>query len=136
MTKRFLMILAMVLWCNVGFAKILILKDCDLIRNEEVYEKFDIEINTSSKTILETRVYTDEFLNSPDRTVPISKISLTKFKLIYFDGEYAKGERFFNYKGEKRESELNIDIKNKTVQNFFTFYPSQERSTSKVLKCQ
>jgi len=135
--KKLLGILVIgLLWCNVGFAKILILNDCDFIRSKNVYEKYDIKINTSSKTIQETRVYTDEWINSPDRTQAISKISLVKFNLIYFDGEYAKGERFFSHKGEKRKSELNIDIKNKTVQNFFTFYPSQERSASKVLKCQ
>jgi len=135
--KKLLWILVLgLLWCNVGFAKILILNDCDLIRSKNVYEKYDIKINTSSKTIQESRVYKDEWINSPDRYEAISKISFAEFKLIYFDGNYAKGERYFTYKNQKRKSELNIDIKKKTIQNFFIFYPSEERSSTKILKCQ
>ena len=136
MKKLLLMVILGLFLSNVGFAKILILKNCDFERSKNVYEKYDIKINTSYKTINETRVYTDEWINSPDRTEAMSKISLSEFKLTFFDGDYAKGERFFTYRNQKRKSELNIDLKNKTIQNFFIFYPSQERSSSKLLKCR
>ena len=77
MKKLLLMVILGLFLSNVGFAKILILKNCDFERSKNVYEKYDIKINTSYKTINETRVYTDEWINSPDRTEAMSKISLS-----------------------------------------------------------
>ena len=130
--KKLLGILVLgLLWCNVGFAKILILNCADA---SSAFEKKEIKIDTSLKIINLFDVFTDDWMKDSDPK-PSSKMSIVKYNLIYFDGNYAKGQRFFVYQGENRKAEIDIDLKKKTEQTFFT-YGDGYQSSGQLHKCK
>jgi hypothetical protein len=114
-----------------AFAKLIIL-NCD--DSQSVIEKEEIKINTSTKMISLFTVYTDDWVKNAEPG-PVPKMSMTEYKLIYFDEEFAIGQRFFKYKDENRKSELNLDLKKKTFQLFFTFGDGS-KSGGSIYQCK
>ncbi len=79
-------------------------------------------------------VHTDQFVKNASPG-PIPKIQFIEYKLIYFNGDYAIGERFFTYGNENRSSNLNVDLNKANYQIFFTFGDGSKGST-KIRQCK
>jgi hypothetical protein len=77
------------------------------------WEKKEFKINSSSKIIKETSIWSDDWMKTATPKIT-SKIFVLEYKLIYLDDKYAKGERSFVYKGENRKTELEFNLNNKT----------------------
>jgi len=99
-----------------AYAKIITFNCGDL---HAAWEKKEFEINTSSKVIKETSIWSDDWMKNATPKIT-SKISVLEYKLIYIDGKYAKGHRFFVYKGENRKTELEFNLNNKTYVSIAT----------------
>ena len=77
------------------------------------WEKKEFKINSSSKIIKETSIWSDDWMKNATPKIT-SKIFVLEYKLIYLDDKYAKGERSFVNKGENRKTELEFNLNNKT----------------------
>jgi hypothetical protein len=77
------------------------------------WEKKEFKINSSSKIIKETSIWSDDWMKNATPKIS-SKIFVLEYKLIYLDDKYAKGERSFVNKGENRKTELEFNLNNKT----------------------
>ena len=112
-------------------SKIIVLKKCSL---GDAYEKWNYKIDTSKSRITEVRVYSEKYLkNLKEQMKSQSKITVTEFKMKYFDPPYAKGERNFVEKGENRKSEIDINLDNKKILNTFTYGDGSKFSVD--IKC-
>ena len=102
------MVLTLLLSGN-AYAKIITL-NCHF---HAAWEKKEFKINSSSKIIKETSIWSDDWMKNATPKVS-SKIFVLEYKLIYLDDKYAKGERSFVNKGENRKTELEFNLNNKT----------------------
>ena len=102
------MVLGLLLSGN-SYAKIITL-NCHF---HAAWEKKEFKINSSSKIIKETSIWSDDWMKNATPKIT-SKIFVLEYKLIYLDDKYAKGERSFVNKGENRKTELEFNLNNKT----------------------
>ena len=102
------MVLVLLLSGN-AYAKIITL-NCHF---HAAWEKKEFKINSSSKIIKETSIWSDDWMKNATPKIS-SKIFVLEYKLIYLDDKYAKGERSFVNKGENRKTELEFNLNNKT----------------------
>jgi hypothetical protein len=114
-----------------AYAKILTL-NCDNAYN--VIEKEEIKIDTKKKELTTFTVHTDEFVKNASPG-PLPNIQFLEYKLIYFNGNYAIGERSFMYGNEKRRSNLNVDLNKANYQIFF-FFGDGSKGSTKVRQCK
>ena len=103
-----IMVLGLLLSGN-AYAKIITL-NCHF---HAAWEKKEFKINSSSKIIKETSIWSDDWMKNATPKIS-SKIFVLEYKLIYLDDKYAKGERSFVNKGENRKTELEFNLNNKT----------------------
>ena len=114
-----------------AFAKTIEIK-CLKPHNSLEYSEFKIE--SRNKTIGLLTVLTDDWFENATPK-PIKKITFTEYNLKFMNSEYAIGERFFTSEGEKRSATINIDLKKKQYQIYFTYGDGSEFSPG-LKKCK
>ena len=113
-----ILVLGLLLSGNAN-AKIIKLEKCDLGYE---YEKWNYKIDTFKSEITEVRIKTKKYLeNLKKQNDTAAKISVVVFRMIYFEAPYIKGVRDFVEKGEKRKSEIDINLNDKLIINTFTY---------------
>ena len=130
--KKLLGILVLVLlWGENALAKTIKIK-CLKPHNALEYSEFKIE--SRNKTIGHLSVLTDDWFENATPK-PLKKIRFAEYNLKFINSEYAIGERFFTSEGENRSATINIDLKKKQYQIYFTYGDGSEFSPG-LKKCK
>jgi hypothetical protein len=97
------------------------------------YSEFKIE--SRNKTIGLLTVLTDDWFENATPK-PTKKITFTEYNLEFMNSDYAIGKRFFTSEGENRSATINIDLKKKQYQIYFTYEDGSEEFSPGLMKCK